>query len=898
MVKLLIKKIKFSNIQDANGTPFGTKVDQINVTLSDKCSTVLSNLKDQWSQTCPQMVAWIEDSDKLKLMLTGKIIDWNNTFADYAKIKEGTTLILMHKSPPKEAIASAQKTIGDDSESKDMDIDAPKDSEKVVPLLERVEEEDIDRNAMNQLIMLGYDKNLIKIALRKVGTEYGSLGYDGLNKAIDWIHKKMLEDEQKLLPKPQEVKKTKKELEEEKQNDRLELIRRASSEAKKRYKNLENRMDNRSTNISIDCQNISNVYSFGKGSKGQLGLGEHCLLTCFPTKIRELSGVRINKVVCGPRNTLFLSGDNHLFKTNMATCKPQRIFKRELAHLKIVDIAAGSSHFMVLNDEGHVFSWGDNDCGQLGIGEGAKQNIPKRIESLKRIFINRISCGAVHSMALSKTGNVFVWGSNIRGQLGYDPQSCKQLPTPTKVCLMLIDSNDEEIKEEVIPRQSQDTIMNDEEEKIPEFEIPAEPALNKNETLDLVTHGVCGTWSSIFVTESSKIRLHVWGGEEEIINSSYILYQNQKEGNSIKYLKSRGDVILYINKLGELYEYSIKNKNVKYIEQLPRFSDLSMGTKYIGIVHHDNTLHMKGLNKDGQLGTGDKENRLENFEQITSLEPTRIDKITCGLSNTCLISKQEETKMDINMAKVIFKRLFKSNDSKITDKMFKDNQNLEDLLMLIIQHIGSKSFNYTNSSSKILSDIIEECEMPDITDTSKIQHLIQQLKELAHLVVNWGMSNKKYEAVIIKVIDSLTARLARLIEIRARYHPEEEEEDIKEFEMERIKQELEMRGQSAQNQAEQRMADYRRRVRDEAGHDNPDPNELPRGPQPFQEEMIDEDISDQEHSNQDEFEGEGEEYQDPTPPPQSTGIRLGNSESEELDPKEARLKWLENLKKK
>lgn len=193
---------------------------------------------------------------------------------------------------------------------------------------------------------------------------------------------------------------------------------------------------------------------------------------------------------------------------------------------------------------------------------------------------------------------------------------------------MLIDSNDEEIKEEEVPRQSQDTIMNDEEEKIPEFEIPAEPARNKNETLDLVTHGVCGTWSSIFVTESSKIRLHVWGGEEEIINSSYILYQNQKEGNSIKYLKSRGDVILYINKLGELYEYSIKNKNVKYVEQLPRFSDLSMGTKYIGIVHHDNTLHMKGLNKDGQLGTGDKENRLDNFEQITSLEPTRIDKIT------------------------------------------------------------------------------------------------------------------------------------------------------------------------------------------------------------------------------------------------------------------------------
>lgn len=128
-----------------------------------------------------------------------------------------------------------------------------------------------------------------------------------MNKAIDWITKKITQDEEELLNKnkPTPVKH-----EEDKEAKRLEMIKRASSEAKKRYKSLENRMDNKSENISLDSTKICNVYSFGKGSKGQLGLGEAVLKTSFPTKIRELEGIKIRKVVCGPRNTLFLSGDN------------------------------------------------------------------------------------------------------------------------------------------------------------------------------------------------------------------------------------------------------------------------------------------------------------------------------------------------------------------------------------------------------------------------------------------------------------------------------------------------------------------------------------------------------------------------------------------------------------
>ena len=306
-----------------------------------------------------------------------------------------------------------------------MQVDEPKlaPSEKVVPILDRVSEKDIDMNALNQLVMLGYDRHLSMLALKKVGTEYGSLGYDGINKAIDWINRKIKEDEASLLkPTSEEEELIKLEEEATKKSKRLELIKKASSDAKRRYQSLHSNMDNKSTNISINSSEQVNIYAFGKGSKGQLGLGENLLTTAYPTKIRSLQGVKIDKVVCGSRNTLFLSGENQLYKTNMANCKPTRIFERELADERIIEIAAGSGHFIVLNDEGNVLSWGENDYGQLGTGEGAMQKYPKKIETLNKIFINRISCGAAHSMAVSKTGNVFVWGSNIRGQLGYDPK--------------------------------------------------------------------------------------------------------------------------------------------------------------------------------------------------------------------------------------------------------------------------------------------------------------------------------------------------------------------------------------------------------------------------------------------------------------------------------------------
>jgi alpha-tubulin suppressor-like RCC1 family protein len=87
-----------------------------------------------------------------------------------------------------------------------------------------------------------------------------------------------------------------------------------------------------------------------------------------------------------------------------------------LNDLEIIDMSCGTLHTLVLTSSGDIYSWGLNSHGQTGNGSDSQyQLIPMKINSEK---FKAVSCGSWYSMALTEDGRVFCCGKNDYGRLG------------------------------------------------------------------------------------------------------------------------------------------------------------------------------------------------------------------------------------------------------------------------------------------------------------------------------------------------------------------------------------------------------------------------------------------------------------------------------------------------
>jgi hypothetical protein len=98
---------------------------------------------------------------------------------------------------------------------------------------------------------------------------------------------------------------------------------------------------------------------------------------------------------------------------------------------------------MALTECGHVYSWGDNEFGQLGIGNTVSSNEPKFVavidENKCDVFIEKISCGSRHSLLLSNDGNIYAFGRNKDGELGNQKEKNELSPHRIKIETKFID---------------------------------------------------------------------------------------------------------------------------------------------------------------------------------------------------------------------------------------------------------------------------------------------------------------------------------------------------------------------------------------------------------------------------------------------------------------------------
>jgi alpha-tubulin suppressor-like RCC1 family protein len=93
--------------------------------------------------------------------------------------------------------------------------------------------------------------------------------------------------------------------------------------------------------------------------------------------------------------------------------------------LQTIAVSAGGSHSCIVNQDGQVACWGDNTYGQLGLGS-ASANKGTTMASLTPSYVNlgtgrtaiNVSAGYNFTCAILDNGTVKCWGNNDYGQLG------------------------------------------------------------------------------------------------------------------------------------------------------------------------------------------------------------------------------------------------------------------------------------------------------------------------------------------------------------------------------------------------------------------------------------------------------------------------------------------------
>lgn len=187
------------------------------------------------------------------------------------------------------------------------------------------------------------------------------------------------------------------------------------------------------------------IFSWGNGGHGRLGLGDlsdrtEACNVIFPTNEKFIS------VQCGASHSLALTAKGQVYswgKNTQGQCghgnnedslKPNLV--KKLLDIEIVQLAAGWEHSLALSKDGKIYSWGsgykDSRRGVippvLGLGHSESRPNPELISSLEGVKIKAIASGWDHCLALDVHGKLLSWGSGQNGKLGLGTEDNTAVP--------------------------------------------------------------------------------------------------------------------------------------------------------------------------------------------------------------------------------------------------------------------------------------------------------------------------------------------------------------------------------------------------------------------------------------------------------------------------------------
>eukprot|EP00941_MAST-03F_sp_MAST-3F-sp1_P005053 g5053.t1 len=310
-------------------------------------------------------------------------------------------------------------------------------------------------------------------------------------------------------------------------------------------------------------QILLTVYSWGRGEDGQLGLGD--------------------------------TNDQHT-----------PVLIEALKNKKVLGLACGSGHTVVLTSKGEVHTWGRGDDGRLGHGDNAWKYVPRLVEALRGKQISQVTCGSYHTAAVTVDGKLFTWGGGMYGKLGHGDETGHSTP-----CLV-------------------------------------ETLVGKT-----IVQIACGSRHTVALRMDGEV--YTWGDKESGVSGhgdtdGHQYYPRVVEGmmgHRVQQIAACGFHTACLTEHGNVYSWgegkfgrlghgNERNQLAPRLIQALRddnVSEVSCGGFHTAAISETGKILTWGGGEHGQLGHGDKINRTVPTE-VMALHEHVIIQVTCGWSHT------------------------------------------------------------------------------------------------------------------------------------------------------------------------------------------------------------------------------------------------------------------------
>lgn len=207
-----------------------------------------------------------------------------------------------------------------------------------------------------------------------------------------------------------------------------------------------------------------------------------------------------------------------------------------LSGKKIATVALGQNHTLAVSDDGEIFSWGNNGYGQLGysLPKAGRDEDPISTTAqqifgpLKREIVRGVAASRIHSVAFTDT-SLYTFGKN-EGQLG------------------IVDSDARSLETQVTPRKVAASLFSS--------PIASATAIDKATVCLLENHDV---W--VFANYGyAKVAFPLEGFSNHFLKSSFLVTTYDAAPNKIIKVTSGGDTVCALSSRGEVFTLSINQR--------------------------------------------------------------------------------------------------------------------------------------------------------------------------------------------------------------------------------------------------------------------------------------------------------------------------------------------------